>query len=127
MVDTDGIERSSCNCRNNTGVDCLHILALQQNEGDLGEPECDKEEPSVVLICANYHLYQYVFSVHKSSGSTRHHSHKRTIVTCGFDGFFHCKSCPRSQSASLSSRLIVGIVVISPQREVFFLNLRLKG
>jgi hypothetical protein len=59
------------------------------------EPVLDGEEPAAFLMYHNYESLQYLYSIATASGSDRHHSHKRTIVTCDLSGKWRCRSCPR--------------------------------
>ena len=50
------------------------------------KPVIDGEELAASLLYSNYKGLIYLFSIGTASGSTRHYSHKRTIVTCDLSG-----------------------------------------
>jgi hypothetical protein len=92
MVDTDGLMGTSCDCRHFVGR-CLHTLVIERYHTQFDEPVVEGEEPPAFMLYSNYKGLIYLFSVGTASGSARHHSHKRTIVTCDLSGRWYCKSC----------------------------------
>jgi len=97
MIDTDGDMATSCDCRRAASTICLHQLVIERYYAEFEEPVLTGEEPSAFLIYTDHADLKYLFSVATASGSARHHSHKRTIVTSKFSGAWTCKSCPRIQ------------------------------
>ena len=102
MIDTDGLMGTSCDCRPLAGR-CMHSMIIEQYHTQFEEPVIDGEEPVAFLLYSNYKDLLYLFSVDTASDSARHHSHKRTIVTCDLSGRWHCKSCSRSLYPSLQN------------------------
>ena len=100
MVDTEGNMTTSCDCRDSVGPNCLHCLVIERHHTEFEEPVLEGEEPNAFLIYNRRHELLYLFSVATASGSARHHSHKRTIVTCDISDKWSCKSCSRSQYKS---------------------------
>lgn len=96
MVDTEGDMTTSCDCHGAVGPTCLHRLVIERFHDQFEDPVLDGEEPSAFLIYYNHNGLLYLFSVATKSGSARHHSHKRTIVTCNLSGKWGCKSCTRA-------------------------------
>ena len=97
MINTDGDMATSCDCRRAASTICLHQLVIERYYAEFEEPVLTGEEPSAFLIYTNHADLKYLFSVATASGFARHHSHKRTIVTCKFPGAWTCKSCPHIQ------------------------------
>ena len=93
---------TSCDCRPLAGS-CTHSLVIEGYHTRFDEPVVDGEEPAAFLLYSNYKGLLYLFSVSTASGSARHHSHKRTIVTCDLSARWHCKSCPGSLYSSLQN------------------------
>src|SRR5438045_1687675 len=95
MPDVDGIIKSYCDCRkgNKMKIDysCIHIQLLVQHRELLRGPILDVEEPQSFLVCCENR--SLIFSIASMSGSTRHHSHKRTIVVCSSSYEWRCESC----------------------------------
>jgi hypothetical protein len=95
MIDTHGQMGASCDCHRASSASCLHILLIEQYHSQFDEPVLDGEEPAAFLVNLDYEGLQYLYSIASSSGSERHHSHKRTIVTCDLSMNWRCRSCPR--------------------------------
>jgi len=96
MIDKDGIMGTSCDCPHTVGRNCVHSLLIDRYHAEFDEPVLDGEEPAAFLLYTNHNGLLYLFSTSTASGSARHHSHKRTIVTCDLSERWSCKSCPRS-------------------------------
>jgi CxC4 like cysteine cluster associated with KDZ transposases len=96
MTDKDGIVGTSCDCRHTTGMNCIHNMLIERYHTEFEEPVLEGEEPAAFLLYSNYKGLLYLFSAATASGLARHHSHKRTIVTCDLDGNWRCKSCSRA-------------------------------
>jgi hypothetical protein len=96
MIDTDGLMGTSCDCQHLVSRICIHRLLIDRYHTEFDESVFDGEEPDAFLVYSNYKGLLYLFSVATASGSARHHTHKRTIVTCNLDGEWRCKSCSRS-------------------------------
>ena len=106
MIDTEGNMTTSCDCRNMIGTNCLHRLVIERHHIQFEESVFRSEEPSAFLVYNNHNDLLYLFSVATLFGSARHHSHKRTIVTCDISGKWICKSCPRLQYYFAANLLI---------------------
>src|SRR5436190_22798696 len=95
MIDTDRDMGTACDCPNNNGMNCVHHLVIERYHQQFEEPVLDGEEPNAFLIYSNYKGLLHLFSIGTACGSTRHHSHKRTIVTCNLVAQWNCKLCPK--------------------------------
>ena len=105
MIDIDGSMGTSCDC-SQISSSCLHILLIEQYHSQFDESVFQGEEPDAFLVNLDYEDLQYLYSVNTISGSHRHHSHKRTIVTCNLIKDWYCRSCPRSSYSPLEKFLI---------------------
>jgi hypothetical protein len=92
---------TSCDCPHRVGTNCVHSLLIDRYYAEFNEPVLDGEEPAAFLLYSNYNGLLYLFSTAAASGSARHHSHKRTIVSSDLSERWCCKSCPRSSYSSL--------------------------
>ena len=110
MVDTDGLLATSCDCHRMSSSPCLHILLIERYHSRFNEAVIDGEEPAAFLVNFNYEGLRYLYSVATASGSERHHSHKRTIVTCDMSKNWHCQSCPRLSYALQCSCWLQGVL-----------------
>ena len=95
MIDIDGSMGISCDCSQNSRP-CLHILLIEQYHMEFEDSVLDGEEPDAFLVNNLYEDLQYLYSVNTISGAYRHHSHKRTIVTCDLLNDWRCRSCIHS-------------------------------
>jgi hypothetical protein len=96
MTDKDGVVGTSCDCRYTAGINCIHNLLIERYHTEFEESVLEGEESAAFLLYSNYKGLLYLFSAATASDSARHHSHKRTIVTCDLDGKWRCKSCSRA-------------------------------
>jgi hypothetical protein len=95
MIDSNGLMGISCDCQHKASSICIHALLIERYHAQFDEPVLVGEEPAAFLVYNNYKGLLYLFSVATASGSMRHHSHKRTIVTCDLSGKWRCKSYPQ--------------------------------
>jgi len=95
MIDVDGQIKSHCDCakgkKNRLSTTCIHIQLVTDHPNDFGDVLYDGEEPESVFICSENQ--SLIFSVALQSGSARHHSHKRTIVSCPSKEEWRCQAC----------------------------------
>jgi hypothetical protein len=82
MPDTHSQVGASCDCHRVSSTACLHILLIEWYHEQFDEPILDGEQPAAFLVNLNYEDLQYLYSIASTSGSERHHSHKRIIMTC---------------------------------------------
>lgn len=97
MYDVDGKLSFHCDCSKTTRLTttCLHIQLVTQYPDDFGGPLYIGEEPEIFLICIENQ--SLMFSVASKSGSIRHHSHKRTIVSYSKKDDWKCLSCTKEK------------------------------
>jgi hypothetical protein len=96
MADTDGKMESYCDCSKGgklrLNIVCLHIRLVTEHPNEFGDVIHEGEEPKAFLICVQ--KQSLIFSIAQQSGSARHHSHKRTIVS-NLKGTWTCQSCTK--------------------------------
>jgi hypothetical protein len=99
MTDADGHMGSYCDCAKGRTVTtlCVHLQLVDAYADGFRGALNDGEEPKSFLICVENRTI--MFSVASSSGSARHHSHKRTIVSK--NDHWNCRSCVKDRFHSL--------------------------
>lgn len=94
MPDVDGKMESYCDCakgwKSRVNIVCLHIRLVTDHPNEFGDVIHEGEEPEAFIICVQ--KQSLIFSVAQQSGSARHHSHKRTIVSNSKRSWI-CQSC----------------------------------
>jgi hypothetical protein len=99
MTDIDGLIKYHCDCakgkKTRLSTTCLHIQLVTDHPDEFGDVLYDGEEPESVFICAEDQ--SLIFSVALQSGSARHHSHKRTIVSCPGNEEWRCQACVKEK------------------------------
>jgi hypothetical protein len=86
MPDEHGEIAYSCDCTKKQAFTftCIHIQFVEQYPMEFGNALFEGEEPTSFLI--RQERKTWMFSIASQSGSSRHHSHKRVIVTLtGYD------------------------------------------
>jgi hypothetical protein len=99
MMDANGEVTSYCDCAKGTTLskNCLHMMLAADHAADFDDgsgPLFDGEEPTSFLIAIDGSVTY--FSVAANSGSARHHSTKRTVVTYS-DEEWKCQSCSKDR------------------------------
>ena len=95
MIDIDGELRCYCDCakgkKTRLKITCLHIQLVNTHPDEFGDVLYNGEEPVCVFIRTE--SQSLIFSIASQSGSTRHHSHKRTIVSGIGSNEWKCQAC----------------------------------
>jgi hypothetical protein len=94
MTEKYGGQALSCDCGKSL---CLYHLIIEQYGDCIGEALMPGEEPEAFLVFYELQNLKYLFSVASASGSSIHHTPKRTIVICTHQGQWSCRSCPRTR------------------------------
>lgn len=98
MTDVDGALKSYCDCTKggNHGLNatCLHVQLVTDSADEFGDVLFHGEEPDAFYICTDNLIL--MFSIASKSGSARHHSPKRTLVSYCKDGWA-CQSCVKER------------------------------
>jgi len=101
MPDEHGEIAYSCDCTKKQAFTftCIHIQFVEQYPMEFGNALFEGEEPTSFLI--RQERKTWMFSIASQSGSSRHHSHKRVIVTLtGYDEW-KCPSCVKKRYLSI--------------------------
>ena len=95
----DGLEKTSCDCgkgrQNRIQAACFHMQLVEAYPNGFGPILYDSEEPPAFFIFDSIGK-TYYWSIATQSGSARHHSHKRTIVSFEKQTW-RCRACSNNK------------------------------